>query len=74
MKHRIYTPKPAQAHCNLCRRLFCYFQTSKRRTYCGPCVEIEKRAALVFSNDRQRRDRIEARENAQLIHIEAIHA
>lgn len=63
--------KPAQSHCRLCSRLFCYFQVSKRRTYCSPCVEIERRSALVFSNDRQRRDRIEARETARLVHVEA---
>lgn len=67
---RTYSPKPAQSHCRLCERLFCYFQMSKRRTYCNPCVEIERRSAQVFSNDQQRRDRLEARENARLIHIE----
>jgi hypothetical protein len=71
MKPARYTPKPAQAHCHLCERLFAYFQTSKRRMYCNACVEIERRAAQVFSNDRQRRDRLEARENARLIHAES---
>lgn len=61
-------PRPAQAECRLCLRLFAYFQTTKRRMYCGPCVEIERRAALVFSNDRKRRERLAARENAEAAH------
>lgn len=71
MKPRVYTPKPAQAHCRLCTRLFAYFQTSKPRTYCSPCVEIERRSALVFNYDKQRRERREARETARLVHLEA---
>lgn len=63
--------KPAQSHCRLCQRLFAYFQTTKRRTYCSPCVEIERRSALVFSNDRRRRERLLARETARLVHLEA---
>lgn len=42
--------KPAQAYCRLCTRMFCYFLVTKRRMYCGPCVEIERRAANVFFN------------------------
>lgn len=61
-------PRPVQDECRLCGRLFAYFQTTKRRKYCGPCVEIERRAALVFSNDRQRRERLAARQNAEAAH------
>lgn len=64
-------PRPAQSVCQLCERLFCYFQRTKRRMYCSPCVEIERRSAVVFSNDKQRRERLEARETARLIHAEA---
>lgn len=59
---------PAQAYCDLCKRLFAYFQTTKRRQFCGPCVDIERRAAMVFNNDLQRRRRIEARRNAVEAH------
>jgi hypothetical protein len=65
---RFYTPRPRQTYCGLCERLFCYFQTSKPRTYCGPCVEIERRTALVFSNNQQRLARLAARENAVAAH------
>lgn len=72
MKLRQYTPKPVQTECKLCQRLFCYFQTSKPRLYCAPCVEIERKAAQVWMNDKQRRDRLAARETARLIHAEAV--
>lgn len=71
MKRRPYDAKPAQAHCRLCTRLFCYFQKSKRRTYCSPCVEIERRASNIFFSEKARLERIEARETARLIHQEA---
>ena len=60
--------KPAQAECQLCHRLFCYFVVTKRRMYCGPCSDIERRAAQVFFNEVQRRQRLEARENARMAH------
>lgn len=62
---RFYTPRARQAHCCLCERLFAYFQTSKPRTHCSPCVEIERRSALVFSNNQQRLARLTAREAAR---------
>jgi hypothetical protein len=54
--------RPVQAVCRLCERLFCYFQITKHRTYCDPCVVIERRAALVFSNDKQKQERLAARQ------------
>jgi len=61
-------PRPVQDHCKLCTRLFAYFQRTKRRLYCSPCVEIKRNAALVISNEQQRLDRLEARENARMAH------
>ena len=50
--------KPAQADCQLCKRLFCYFLVTKRRLYCNACVEIERKSANVFFNGvRARRNR-----------------
>ena len=66
--------KPAQSVCQLCGRLFCYFQRTKRRTHCSPCVEIKQRSAMVFNNDMQRRERLAARETAMRIHAEWIRA
>lgn len=67
-------PRPAQSECRLCERLFAYFQTTRRRRMCTPCVHIAQNLAVVQSNDLQRRMRQEARETARLIHAEAIHA
>ena len=61
-------PRPMQAECRLCERLFAYFQTTKRRMYCSPCVEIKSRLETVLSNDFQRRERLAARQNAEAAH------
>lgn len=53
----IHAPRPVQACCRLCERLFCYFKLSKPRILCSPCAGIERRLAVAFSNDRIRDDR-----------------
>lgn len=68
MSRGFHPPRPAQSECRLCLRLFAYFQITKRRHHCSPCVEIERRSAMVFSNDQQRLARLAARENARAAH------
>ena len=64
MKRGFNPPRPAQSVCKLCDRLFAYFQRTKRRMYCDPCVEIERVAALAYSNNQQRLARLAARRAA----------
>lgn len=68
MKRGFYPPRPEQAVCRLCDRLFAYFRTTRPRRLCSPCVEIQQRLAVVLSNDLQRQMRLEARQNAILCH------
>lgn len=63
-------PRPVQAECKLCTRLFAYFQTTQRRKYCSRCVEIKRRLEMVLSNDFQRQQRLAARQNAIACHEE----
>lgn len=64
-------PRPMQAECRMCTRLFAYFQTTKRRQFCSPCWEIKVRLEMVLNNDHQRRLRHMARDNARAAHGEA---
>jgi hypothetical protein len=44
----------AQAECERCEKLFCYFRTgTARRHYCGGCVEIERVALLAFTREQR---------------------
>lgn len=47
-------PKPAQAECRRCEKLFCYFQRTTRRLYCGLCVEMERIDLLEFTKTQRR--------------------
>lgn len=62
------TGRPVQTYCRLCTRLFAYFQTTRPRRLCSPCVDIQRKWDVVQSNDLQRRMRLEARQNAILCH------
>lgn len=49
-RRRQRNPKPAQRLCQRCKALFCYFQITKPRLYCAPCVELERQDANRFFN------------------------
>jgi late competence protein required for DNA uptake (superfamily II DNA/RNA helicase) len=53
-----WTPKPAQAECKRCERLFCYFQIAARRVFCSQCVEIDRREQNEFLRVQRRGRRI----------------
>lgn len=50
-----WAPKPAQAECKRCERLFCYFQIAARRLFCSLCVEIDRLESLEFSRTQRRK-------------------
>lgn len=68
MKRGFDPPRPVLAECGLCERSFAYFQRTKRRRFCGRCVEIERHAANVFFNELARRNRLHSRTVAEEIH------
>lgn len=54
----IHVPRPAQAYCRLCERLFCYFKASKPRLQYTPCVGIERMVENAFQRDRRAARRV----------------
>jgi hypothetical protein len=61
MRRRARIPKPAQSHCRRCTELFCYFQITKARMYCGPCSDLERQEHNAFHNGIASAERAAAR-------------
>lgn len=49
--------KPAQAECQQCERLFCFFYRFKRPIFCGQCIGIRRAADHAADNEFHRAQR-----------------
>jgi hypothetical protein len=50
IRRRRRIAKPVQRLCHRCADLFCYFQITKARLYCGVCHELERQDHNAFHN------------------------
>lgn len=60
-RRRQRIPKPVQHDCARCTTLFCYFQITKARLYCGPCGDLERQDHNAFHNGIASAERAAAR-------------
>jgi hypothetical protein len=56
------------AKCKRCGERFQYYRAGRRRYFCEPCKELEKRDSNRFYNNKARMARLAARENAVAAH------
>lgn len=64
-------PRPDQAICGRCARLFAYFRTTAPRLICNPCLPLEKADNNKFYNQQATIKRLLARRNAIEAHAHA---
>lgn len=61
---KTFRPIPAQSVCARCANLFVYFRLNKPRSYCAPCVPLEKIDSNNFYNHQTALKRLLGRRNA----------
>jgi late competence protein required for DNA uptake (superfamily II DNA/RNA helicase) len=73
MKRRspTFTAVVERFQCARCVSTFSYGRKTKPRIYCRRCVVLERKDANDFFNNLARQQRLAARMNASLIHMDA---